>query len=332
LSGPLRNIERFVRLLRHKVAPSQVNQERALSPAVLKANSIVLRFGSKTVRWVFQYTFPREFAAQFILPWAMPDARRLASDSPADFSVGVYLYDQTISGSFADLPGTKFLLAGELETRHPHIDRTLSFVQGPQPHDDPDYIRYAPIMCFWSGPLEPAKTRKCSVVDSGRYAWRAELIQQLCRRIGEVDIFGGLSGRKLGGYHETSGSPVGNDKYLGIQDFCFYLSLEREVADDYLTEKFADAVLCNAVPIYRGATNARLYAYPEAYIPMDDVGKIDWNNWRPEYERRLSALRAQKEFFRTRLNVFSYFHSVTDNPSLLDQPRPITLAGQTPTT
>ena len=317
--------ERALRRWRNTVFPSQNYRRRCLSRPDLLTNSVAVRHHGFNICWSFQYAYAREFAVRFILPWAMPEAELLPADAPMDFAVGVHLYDETIIGAFADMPGRKFLLSGELETRHPRLDRALSFVQGPQPADDPRYIRYAPILCFWVPPLKPVKNRACSVVDSGRYPWRVELINKLAEKIGSVDMFGGLSGRELGGYHGQSGAAGGNDKYLGIQDYCFYLSLERAVADDYITEKFADAVLCDAVPIYHGAPNIRQYAYADSFIAADDVGQMDWADWRHEYDRRLPTLRAQKEFLRTQLNVFSYFITLADNPSLLNQPRPITL-------
>ncbi len=325
MQEPLRNIERFIRRARYAIAPSRKYREQSLSQSEIEDNSIVLRFGSKTMRWVFQSPIPRKFNVQHIAPWAFPGHICEPQSTRSEFAIGIYLSNATIEGSFADLPGRKFLLAGEVETRHPRLDRTLSFVQGPQPGDDSSYVRYAPIMCLQAPALEPVKSRKCSVVESGRYPARVALVNQLCRQIGDVDIFGKMSGKPLGGYYNSTASEVGNDKYLGIQDYAFYLSLERAIADDYLTEKFADAVLCNAVPIYRGAPNLHLYAYPEASISVADVDKIDWSNWRQEYEKRLPVLKAQKEFFRTKLNIFSYFHAVTDDPSLLDRTRPITL-------
>lgn len=320
----LRNLEQSFRRMRNKVLPSRSYRRQAFTHGELIANSTVIKFGPQNIRWVFQRPNTRDFHEKFILPWAFPDARPISRDTPADFSVGVRLQNPTIEGSFADLPGKKFLLSVEVETRHPRIANCLSFVQGPQPQDDPSYIRYAPVMCYWAPPMEPAKTRKCSIVESGRYPWRVELINQLDKQMGGVEIFGQLSGKKLDGYHAAAASSLGNDKYLGIQDFCFYLSLERTLADDYITEKFNDPVLCNAVPIYRGAPNLGLYAYPESYILTEDVPRIDWNQWRQEYEKRLPALKAQKEFLRTRLNVFSYFHLLTEDLSLLDRPRPIT--------
>lgn len=321
----LRNLNKLVCRIRNTIAPSRKYRARSLSRSALEDNSIVLRFGVKTIRWVFQFPYDREFAEKYILPWAFPSLRPERRDLTTDFTVGAYLHNETILGSFADLAGQKFLLSGEVETRHPRLDRTLSFVQGPQPGDDPAYIRYAPTLCCWAPPLDPVKSRKCSVVDSGRYAWRVEMINRLCQQIGDVEIFGNLSGKTLGGYHGSGAGAAGVGKYVGIQDFCFYLSIERAVANDYLTEKFSDAVLCNAIPIYHGAPNVHLYTYPDASIAADDAAKIDWKNWPQQYDRRVPALRAQKEFFRTKLNIFAYFHAVTEKPSLLDRRRPITL-------
>ncbi|MHB1767451.1 MAG: glycosyltransferase family 10 domain-containing protein [Phycisphaerae bacterium] len=319
--GPLNAL---VREIRYAIRADKRPAPLMLSRAVLMENSVAVRFGSKTIRWIFPFAGVKRFMAQAILPWALPGCAVLSGDAPTDFVIGVYLNDATITESFSDLPGQKFLLSVEKETRHPKIADCHSFVQNPQPGDDAAYIRYAPTFCCWVPPRDTAKTRKCSVVDNGQYAWRIEMIGDLARRIGDVDIFGRLSGRPLGGYHRSSDSTFGNDKYQGIENHCFYLSLERAVADDYITEKFTDAILCDAVPIYDGAGNIDVYSYPEAYIRTSDVGNIDWNNWQAEYDRRLPAVQAQKELIRTRLNVFSYFHLLTEDLSLLDKIRPMT--------
>ena len=151
------------------------------------------------------------------------------------------------------------------------------------------------------------------------------MIQELSGRIGGVDVFGKLSGRPLGGYHNKGRNNLGNDKYLGIQRYCFYLSIERAIADDYITEKLTDAVFCNAVPIYDGAPNIGQYALPGSYILASEIDRVDWNNWRQEYQKRLPILQAQKELIRTKFNLFSYFDLLTQDLSLLSSTRPISL-------
>ena len=318
--GPLNTL---VREIRYAIAGKRPDPP-VLSRSCLMQNSVMVRFGAKTIRWIFPSSAVRHFMSRAILPWAIPRCDIISGEAPADFVVGVYLNDATITQSFVDLPGQKFLLSVEKETRHPKIPNCHSFVQNPLPDDDLAYIRYAPTFCFWVPPRDTVKTRRCSVVDNGQYAWRVAMIRDLARRIGDVDIYGKLADRALGGYHRSSDSHHGNDKYLGIENHCFYLSLERAVADDYITEKFTDAILCNAVPLYDGAANIDLYAYRESYILTSDVEKIDWNNWQAEYQKRLPIVLAQKELIRARLNVFSYFHLLTEDLSLLTKIRPIT--------
>ncbi len=319
--GPLNTL---VREIRYAIGAGKRPEPAVLPRSRLMENSVMIGFGNKTIRWIFPSSDVMRFMSQTILPWVMPGCNMISGDAPADFVVGVYLNDATIAGSVADLPGQKFLLSVEKETRHPKIPRCHSFVQNPLPEDDPACIRYAPTFCCWVPPRDAIKTRRCSVVDNGQYAWRAAMIRDLARRIGDVDIYGRLADRALGGYHRSSDSHHGNDKYLGIENHGFYLSLERAVADDYITEKFTDAILCNAVPLYDGAANIDLYAYPESYILTSDVEKIDWKNWQAEYQKRRRAVLAQKELIRTRLNVFSYFHLLTEDLSLLTKIRPIT--------
>ncbi|HTV48424.1 MAG TPA: glycosyltransferase family 10 [Phycisphaerae bacterium] len=316
------NFMRRVRYLLHaEKRPSKTLSLREL----IVHNGIGLRFERKKIRWIFSTATEMRFFHKALLPWVFPNFNPISANEPADFTVGVYLDDQTIQNSFAELSGRKFLLSGEMETRHPHIADCHSFVQNPLPNDDPMYMRYSPTFCCWTPPRDRAKTDKCSVVDSGQYTWRARMIYDLAERIHDVDIFGKLSGHPLGGYHWKNGrSHFGNDKYLGLEHYCFYLAIERAVANDYITEKFNDAVMCNALPVYNGAPNVQEYAIPESYILTSEIDKVDWNNWRREYERRLPALMAQKELIRMKLNLFSYFHLLTENLSLLDRRRPMT--------
>ncbi len=317
------SLNTLVREIRYAIGAGKRPEPPVLSRTRLMQNSVMVRFGSKTIRWIFPSVAVTRFMSQAILPWVMPGSNMISGEGSADFVIGVYLNDATITGSFVDLPGQKFLLSVEKETRHPKIPDCHSFVQNPLREDDAAYVRYAPTFCCWVPPRDTMKTRRCSVVDNGQYAWRVAMIRDLGRNIGDVDIYGRLSGRALGGYHRSSDSHLGNDKYLGIENHCFYLSLERAVADDYITEKFTDAILCNAVPLYDGAPNIDLYAYRESYILTSDVEKIDWKNWQAEYQKRLRAVLAQKELIRTRLNVFSYFHLLTEDLSLLSKIRPL---------
>lgn len=285
---------------------------------------ITLKVGKRKIRWAFAYPHDMKFAEKNVLPWALPHAERISDEGKVDFMVGVYLTPPMID-RFANIRGRKFLLSCEEETRHKFLPDAYSFVQNPQPKDDINYIRYAPTLCCWVPPITSIKTQPLSIVESGQYEWRRNLVNETKAKIKSLDVYGRMK-RPLEGYHQfCERSAVGNDKYIGIQNHAFYLAIERDVADDYITEKFTDAIMCESIPVYKGAENILVYCVPEAFIPFNDLYKIDWENWVNEYSKRQSAILKQKEFLRSHLNVFSYFERLSDNLSLLNKVRPITL-------
>lgn len=290
----------------------------------ISERSLVLRVGSAVIRWVFQYEHDRWLTTRHILPWALPAAVSLPQDADADFSVAVYMYEAPLIAAFRSLQGLQFMLAGEVEQRYPTATDCISFVQGPRPDDDAN-TRYCPILCMWVPPVSFEKTRMCSVVDSGRRQWRAELIERAAQTIGGVNIYGRLGNRPLQGFHSLEGES-GNDKYLGLRDYGFYLAIERAQAEDYITEKFNDAIMAEAVPIYLGAPNASFYCISDCFVPFDHLRDVTWRNWRTEYARRKSAVLAQKAFLRSHLNVLSYFCLLVSDLSRLTRLRPITIA------
>ena len=172
--GPLNAL---VREIRYAIRADKRPAPLMLSRAVLMENSVAVRFGSKTIRWIFPFAGVKRFMAQAILPWALPGCAVLSGDAPTDFVIGVYLNDATITESFSDLPGQKFLLSVEKETRHPKIADCHSFVQNPQPGDDAAYIRYAPTFCCWVPPRDTAKlfsisTARDNISGAGRLSAR----------------------------------------------------------------------------------------------------------------------------------------------------------------
>ena len=144
------------------------------------------------------------------------------------------------------------------------------------------------------------------------------------RIIPQLEIFGALGGRPLAGYH-CRGGEIGNDKFMALEDYGFSIGIERVQANDYITEKLTDSIMCEAVPIYRGAPNVFDYCLPEAVISLDTISEIDWSDWRKLYESKRPYVLRQKELLRTRFNVFSYFDILTRDLSLLDHIRPITI-------
>ena len=114
---------------------------------MLSENSIGLRFEHKKIRWIFASPADMHFFQKVLLPWVFPDFNLISPEQAVDYVVGVYLNDETIRSTFAQLPGQKFLLSCEKETRHPRVANCHSFVQNPLPDDDRTYIRYAPTFC-----------------------------------------------------------------------------------------------------------------------------------------------------------------------------------------
>ncbi len=288
------------------------------------SRSLVLRVHGAAIRWVFEHAHDRRYTEHQLLPWALPDACLLPSEAAADFNVGVHLTDPTLISAFSAMPGFKFMLAGEIEDRYSSHAECISFVQDARPQDGP-YVRYAPILCIWSPPVSVSKTKMCSVVDSGKRVERVQLIRQASQSMGAVDIYGKLGDRPLMGYHEMDGMGY-NFKHHAIQEYGFYLAIERACALDYITEKFNDAIMAEAVPVYHGAPNLADYCIPEAVVPFANLEAVDWKHWRKEYDARQRFVRMQKEELRTKFNVLSYFSLLVHNMSWLDRLRPITLS------
>ena len=184
--------------------------------------------------------------------------------------------------------------------------------------NDHSRIRYAWSFCQWCLPAQsstmPAKTKKISVIDSGKNERRSEIIEEVDRKYG-VDVFNGIPG-----YH---GGDL-NNKSIAINEYCYHLAIEKTRALDYMTEKFVDVIMCESVPIYYGAPNIHHYAIPGSYI-VDPSLDVFWKRWEEEYAGRRKALLRQKEIILNHLNVFSYFDQLTSDLSLLDKERPITV-------
>jgi Glycosyltransferase family 10 (fucosyltransferase) C-term len=291
-----------------------------------EVGDLVLKVESRVIRWVIGPRHDRAFTEKVLLPWAAPNATRLAADAPADFTVGVYPRSRKEVARVMNSTGVRFILAGEPEARYAHGDGCYQIVQDPRSGDD-EWTRYGPMLCIWTPPIDgPAKNRPCSVIESKARPWRVEMFNQLRERIGDVDGFGSVYGRALGGYHSIGPDPQIFSKYEALQKYAFNAAVERLASPDYLTEKFADPILCEAVPLYNGCPNIAEYAIPGCYQPFDKADEINWAGWQAEYQKRRPAVLRQKELIRTHFNMLSYFIQLTGRLELLDEKRPITLS------
>ena len=277
---------------------------------------ITTKIKNKTITWIFGYEWDFNTYTKYILPYTGILYEIVETDIP-DFIVSVY------QDFYEELPCRQliFKVSGEYGERLHKLPNCYQFVNNPKPEDDLTWTKYSWGFNQWSGPHLMPKTKKISVVDSGKWEHRKEKIKELGKIVGGIDIYGNLNNMLLTGYHQ----PGINEKYKGIEEYAFYFSMEHSIANDYLTEKIVDAIMCEAVPIYIGAPNIDQYMIKGSYINYEDVEKIDWSNWQSEYQKYRQSIIKQKEIFLTKLNVFSYFDYLTDNLYLLSKIRPITL-------
>jgi hypothetical protein len=283
---------------------------------------ITLSIEQKIIQWVFGYPWDFEIQTKYTLPWAFSDINYniVSNDTVPDFLICVYITPPTLPKNLT-FKEKCFFLAGEKHDRYTPIENAFQFCQAPRNVDNMDFTRYVPTMCHWAPVFSPTKIKKCSVVDSGKWEHRNQLIKKAQSIINDIDIFGNISGKPLKGWHRNET----NEKFLGLYNYAFYLSLENSSGVDYISEKLWDAILCECVPIYNGAPNVLDYLIEGSFISYEDINNIDWNNWEEEYVNRRTLVLKQKEFIRSHLNVFSYFKKLIDDPNLLNKSRPITL-------
>lgn len=104
---------------------------------------------------------------------------------------------------------------------------------------------------------EFCKKRKMSMVVSYspnstqfNYGLRTGLALKLLENNFDVDIYGnGWSNT-----HKNIKGPV-QDKYNALIDYQYSIGVENSCEKNYLTEKYFDISLCNAIPIYYGTSN-----------------------------------------------------------------------------
>ena len=187
-------------------------------------------------------------------------------------------------------------------------------------------------MCCWAPPLHNSgwPSNEVSVVDSGQYDWRVNLISESNDKLAnKIDFFGLGFNKGLDGYHCNSNTTYLNEKHQALHPYMFNIAIENKTpqhsGEDYITEKVTDPILCETIPICQSASNLHQYFIEDSYILLSDIDKLDVNNLPMEYAKRRKAILAQKNYIKNYLNVFSYFDKLTSDLSLLSGKRPIKL-------
>jgi len=113
---------------------------------------------------------------------------------------------------------------------------------------------------------------------------RVELVEELMRVV-EVHSYGQcLHNRDFPSVEKVFGS----EKIPLLAQYKFVLAMENSFVDDYVTEKFYQALIAGSVPIYLGAPNIHEFApSPNSFIDMrsfetvsqlaDYIRYLDWN-------------------------------------------------------
>lgn len=291
-------------------------------------NLLTLKLDKLTITWSFAYEHDLNRTVKMLLPMLNLSCTRLDVHSQSDFYVGVALEPQNVQ-PFINLANYKpvFLISGEPGRRY-DTDEAIQFVNAPVPDEkNDDLVRYSPILLQWCPALSQPKRRPMAVIDSGRWPWRNAVIKLLESKLKvPLDKFGKGFGRVLQGYHRTGDdSPYTNDKYIGLRAHAFNLAIENTSAEDYLTEKFYDPILCETVPVYYGCQNLNLWAVNGSYISVQDADKLTEENWPKVYSMMRPTVLKQKKLILSVYNYISYFIKIAEDESLLNDKRILTV-------
>lgn len=273
-------------------------------------NLLTLKVKNAIITWGFAFEHDLNRTLKMLLPDLRLEYTRMEKHDQSDYYVGVALEPWNVP-DFLTLASYRpvFLLAGEPGQRY-DTDEAIQFVNCPSEHEkNPDLIRYAPTLLQWAPQFSEEKRRAVSVIDSGRWKWRATVIGELELRskIG-FDKFGKAYKRPLQGYHQTGvDSRFTNDKYLGLKTHAFNVAIENTSAEDYITEKFYDPINCECVPIYYGCQNLDTWVIAKSYVPILEFERVLHENWKQEYEKMLPNVLLQKNLIKEVYNYISYF-------------------------
>jgi len=138
----------------------------------------------------------------------------------------------------------------------------------------------SPVVYFRSSPID-----RC-----GRTAYAATLMRHI-----KVDSYG----RVLQNRH-LSVPDTGLDAQMTVGSrYKFALVLENSIAEDYVSNKFFDALTMGSVPVYRGAPNVAIFAPADhCFIDAADfvgpVGLAAYLNWLNEHDEAYQEYLAWK--------------------------------------
>lgn len=162
--------------------------------------------------------------------------------------------------------------------------------------------------------LEPEKTKTLSIVTSNLMSMpghvkRVNIINKLLKDFPtEIDRYGR-------GYNYVD---VKGDALL---PYMFHICIENEFVPHYWTEKFADPLLAQSVPIYAGCPNIQEYFGEEGYIQFDvdnydqlkRIIEIILKDPEGEYKKYKPGLEKARKILMEKENLIPYIDAYIKN-------------------
>ncbi|WP_372757941.1 hypothetical protein [Mariniflexile sp.] len=162
----------------------------------------------------------------------------------------------------------------------------------------------------------PKKTDNLATINSNLmnidgHKIRAEFLEKFCNTQYNFNLYGGSKWARFNQYIDNAP----NGKWFPFSKSRYILVIENEKAPFYWSEKFSDAILSFATPIYYGCTNISDYFPEGSYYPID-INKKDCieeiiNVVESDFhEKNLSQLIKARDLIFEKYNMFSFMNKV----------------------
>ncbi len=142
---------------------------------------------------------------------------------------------------------------------------------------------------------------------------RATFLEKLCNSKVSFNLYGGTKWAKFKQYIDNAP----NGKWFPFSKSRYVLVIENEKAPYYWSEKFSDAILCFATPIYYGCPNISDYFPKGSYYSIDITKKdcIDEIKSIIEsdfHERNIKKLIEARELILKKYNLFNFMSNIVN--------------------
>jgi hypothetical protein len=162
----------------------------------------------------------------------------------------------------------------------------------------------------------PKKTVNLSTLNSNLinvigHKIRADFLIKLCKTNYNFKLYGGSNWAMYRQFVDNAP----NGKWFPFSKSRYILVIENERAPFYWSEKFTDAILCFATPIYYGCPNISDYFPEGSYYPIDitkkdcieEIKSVVESDF---HEKNMSQLLQARELIFKKHNMFSFMNRV----------------------